>query len=187
MSRKAHRKHVPARAPRRKRASLVAVTAAVLGVAGAAYFYLTSEATPNYAPEEVVYDRPIHAVHEMRPGPPIPFLPGGQRQPKIVLPDNTYDFGRIGARAVVKRQFVIRNAGEAPLTISRAYTTCGCTTADLTASVIPPGKVALATLTFDAGFHDTSGQNVRRGLIIENNDPSQSEAAIWIRASVGVR
>lgn len=187
MSKKAHRKHAPARAPRKKRAPLVAIAAAVLGVAGAAYFYLTPEATPNYAPEDVVYDRPIRAVHEMQAGPPIRFLPGDQRQPKIVLPDNTHDFGSIGAKAVVKRQFVIRNAGEAPLTISRAYTTCGCTTADLTARVIPPGKVILATLTFDAGFHDARGKTVRRGLIIENNDPSQPEAAIWVQASVGYR
>jgi hypothetical protein len=75
-------------------------------------------------------------------------------------------------------------AGDAPLTISRAYTTCGCTTAEISASVIPPGKVATVKMVFDAGYHDTRGQTVRRGLIIENNDPAQSEAEIWLVATV---
>ena len=79
---------------------------------------------------------------------------------------------------------VLFNTGEAPLTISRAYTTCGCTTAEITARTIPPGKVASVTLTFDAGFHETAGQTVRRGLIIENNDPRNPKAEIWIQATV---
>ena len=94
----------------------------------------------------------------MRAGPPIPFLPADQPQPKIILPDSHHDFGQVGAKAVVKRKFLVCNEGEAPLTISRAYTTCGCTVADFTARVIPPGKAALITLVFDAGFHDVRGQ-----------------------------
>jgi hypothetical protein len=88
---------------------------------------------------------------------------------------------------VVEHEFIIRNVGEAPLTISRAYTTCGCTTAEVSARVIQPGQVATVRLIFDAGFHDTAGQTVRRGLIIENNDPNQSEAEIWTQAAVRSR
>jgi hypothetical protein len=40
------------------------------------------------------------------------------------------------------------------------------------------------TLTFDAGFHDVSGQTVRRGVIIENNDPNSPTAEIWTQARV---
>jgi hypothetical protein len=134
---------------------------------------------------DVVYDRPISAIHEMGDGLPIPFLPRDQAQPAILIPEKTYNFDSIGPKDVVERTFIIRNNGEAPLTISRAYTTCGCTTAEISASVIPPGKVAEITLVFDAGFHeDTSGQTVRRGLIIESNDPRQSQAEIWIQATV---
>ena len=56
--------------------------------------------------------------------------------------------------------------------------------ADFTARVIPPGKAALVTLVFDAGFHDVRGQTVKRGIIIENNDRGKSKAEIWTRASV---
>ncbi|MFQ5774934.1 MAG: DUF1573 domain-containing protein [Kiloniellaceae bacterium] len=163
--------------------------AAVLVVAGGGYYFLTvaepaAPAAPDYAGEDVVYDGAFRAIHEMRAGPPIPFLPADRPQPKIALPDAYYDFGKIGAKEVVRHKFLVRNEGDAPLTISRAYTTCGCTTAEFTARVIPPGKAALVTLILDAGFHDVRGQTVKRGIIIENNDRASPKAAIWVRASV---
>jgi hypothetical protein len=85
---------------------------------------------------------------------------------------------------VVTYDFAITNLGEAPLTISRVYTTCGCTTADFTATVIPPGKVSIVTMRLDAGFHDVRGQTVRRGIIIENNDPKSPQVEIWTQATV---
>lgn len=163
--------------------------AGVLLVGAAVYGYAAGSTTAgsdrSYRPEDVAQEQPIVAVHEMAEGPPVPFLPRSQPQPKIVAPEKFYNFGRVGPQDVVERTFIIRNVGDAPLTISRAYTTCGCTTADISASVIPPGKVATVRLVFDAGFHDAAGQTVRRGLIIENNDPNQSQVEIWIQATVG--
>lgn len=143
-----------------------------------------SSAVFDFSAEDVANDQPLHAVHEMGEGPPIPFLPKGDPQPKIAIEERYFDFGTLGSTDVVTREFVIANVGEAPLTISRAYTTCGCTIADFTSAVIPPGKVSIMTLTFDAGFHDVSGQTVRRGVIIENNDPGNPSAEIWVQASV---
>jgi len=138
----------------------------------------------DFSAADVAYDQPLHAVHEMGAGSPIPFLPKGDPQPKIAIDERYFDFGTLGPADVVTREFVIANVGEAPLTISRAYTTCGCTTADFTSVIIPPGKVSIMTLTFDTGFHDISGQTVRRGVIIENNDPGNSSAEIWVQVSV---
>jgi len=166
---------------------IVAVIGVLLVVGGLVWFAAgnnTAVASTDFENEDVAHDRPFVAVHEMGEGPPIPFLPRNQAQPKIQIPETDYDFGTIGPQDVVERDFIIRNVGEAPLTISRAYTTCGCTTADLSASIIQPGQVATVKLIFDAGFHDTAGQTVRRGLIIENNDPTHSQAEIWTQASV---
>lgn len=188
MSRKKRHERIPPRRQPKKRSVRAWAAIAVVLVVGAAFLYLTTQPTGQagleYTPQDVVYDQPIHAVHEMKHGPRIPFLSPDQPQPQIAVPENTHDFGRVKPTAVVTYTFPIFNTGDAPLTISRAYTTCGCTTADITARVIPPGKVALVTLTFDAGFHDTRGQDVRRGLIIENNDRRQSKAEVWTRASV---
>ena len=140
----------------------------------------------KYSPQEVAYNQPVRTghLHDISKVKPIPFLPKTQPQPSISVPENFYDFGSVGAKEVVKRTFLIRNTGKGTLTISRAFTTCGCTTADFSSTVIPPGKVALVNVTFDAGFHDTRGQTVKRGVIIENNDPNQSKVEIWVKASV---
>ncbi len=187
-SRKARQEKFRRKSRQQKMITSVLLIIGVLLVGGGIYAYITS--TPGnedlriYAPEDVVYDRPIQAVHEMSDGPPIPFLPRDEAQPTIVVPESFEDVGTVGPQDVVTRKFIIRNTGDAPLTISRAYTTCGCTTAEISASVIPPGKVAEVTIIIDVGFHDVAGQTVRRGLIIENNDPFQSEAEIWIQAAV---
>jgi hypothetical protein len=183
----------PARAQRRARSEKqliwgVVVISGLLLVLGMAYAYWSGgqTAVPAFAYDQndVVVDGPFTAVHDMSQGPEIPFLPADGPQPKITVSETFYNFGSIGPREVVQRTFAIRNDGDAPLTISRAYTTCGCTIAEFSASVIPPGKVAEVTLIFDAGFHDSRGQTVRRGIIIENNDPRQPQAEIWVQANV---
>lgn len=157
-------------------------------------FYLLRDDPPQlaasqgpvaYDPIDVAYDEGIIGVHEMGPSQtPISFLPSDGPQPKLEIPQDYWSFGQIGPRDVVDHTYVLNNTGEAPLTISRVYTTCGCTTAELTARVIPPGKSALLRLILDAGFHDVRGQQVKRGIIIENNDPAQSQAEVWAEASV---
>jgi len=188
MNRREEQLQAQKQARRRNTIFGIVIATAILLIAGGLYAYFadsqTAAAALAYAPGDIVYGDPIHAIHEMGDGPPIPFLPRDQAQPAIAVSEKSYDFGSIGPQDVVERIFVIFNTGDAPLTISRAYTTCGCTTAEISARTIPPGKVASVTLTFDAGFHDTAGQTVRRGLIIENNDPRQSQAEIWIQAAV---
>lgn len=189
LSRKARREEARRKERQRKTITLSILVVGLLLVAWGVYAYVGGQSANAdamvYAPEDVVYDRPISAIHEMGEGPAIPFLPRDQAQPAILIPEKSYNFGSIGPKDIVEQKFIIRNTGEAPLTISRAYTTCGCTTAEISASVIPPGKVAEVTLIFDAGFHeDAAGQTVRRGLIIENNDPRQSQAEIWTQASI---
>jgi hypothetical protein len=184
----------PARAQRRARSEKqliwgVVVIGGLLLLFGLAYAYWSGNQTAvpafAYEWEDVVVDGSFTAVHDMSQGREIPFLPADGPQPKITVSETFYNFGSIGPDEVAQRTFAIRNDGDAPLTISRAYTTCGCTIAEFSASVIPPGKVAEVTLIFDAGFHDSRGQTVRRGIIIENNDPHQSQAEIWVQANVG--
>jgi hypothetical protein len=157
---------------------------------GFAWYLITdpgsAQARFEYSNQDIVFDQPIQAVHEMGGSglDAVPFLPKNGPQPKVVLLEDFFSFGSVGPTELATHDFVIANQGEAPLTISRAYTTCGCTTADFTATVIPPGKVSIVTMIYDAGFHDARGQTVRRGIIIENNDPKNPQVELWAQATV---
>ncbi len=190
MSRKKNPRQAPPRTRKKRTVPVLLGIIALLIVGATAYTYVdawrATRPMAEYAPDDIVYRQPIRAIHEMGPGPRIQFLPENQPQPEIVVPEGVYDFGTIGPKDVVTYSFAIRNAGEAPLSIVRAFTTCGCTTAEITARVIPPGKAAMVKLRFDAGFHETRGQTVKRGLIIENNDRRQSKAEVWTVASVRI-
>lgn len=181
-----------ARKRRKQRRVLPAILLVAIGVGSiaAAWYLLVGRTSAQigfeYSSEDVVYDQPLTAVHEMEPLnlESIPFLPKDGPQPKISVSEDYYNLGSIGPTEVVTYDFAIANLGEAPLTINRAYTTCGCTTAEFTATVIPPGKVSVVTMILDAGFHDVRGQTVRRGIIIENNDPENPQVEIWAQAAV---
>jgi hypothetical protein len=189
-SRKAIRER--ARKRRQQQEMIPAIVLGVLGIIliGVAWYFIadpgSAQTNFEYGSEDVVYDQPIQAIHEMDGGSldKIAFLQSDGPQPKVVLLEDFYDFGSVGPTEIATHEFVILNQGEAPLTIHRAYTTCGCTVADFTATVIPPGKVSIVTMRYDAGFHDARGQTVRRGIIIENNDPNNPQIELWAQAAV---
>lgn len=79
--------------------------------------------------------------------------------------------------------FAVQNAGEADLVISNLVTSCGCTTAGLSSSVIPPGQRADLTVTFDANFHPTQGE-VTRLVWFATNDPTQPWVEVRVTADV---
>ena len=169
--------------------TIVIASFGILLIGLAAYFIIdtgSAQFSFDYNAEDVVYDRPIKAIHEMGESAfdAVQFLSQGGPQPKIVLLENFHNFGSVGPTEVISHDFVIANQGEAPLTISRAYTNCGCTTANFTGTIIPAGKVIIVTIIYDAGFHDARGQTVRRGIIIENNDPKNPQVELWAQATV---
>lgn len=142
----------------------------------------------RYRPEDIVYGEIIYAVHEI--GESVIFPKSIEssidftQNPKLSLSEKYYDFGEIDANQVVTRTFVISNIGKSTLVIFRAYTTCSCTSAVFTAAKIPPGKVVLMTLQFNPEFHNMRNTTIRRGVILETNDPQQSTQEIWIQAKV---
>lgn len=50
-----------------------------------------------------------------------------KKYPHIVFDESEYDFGEIEQGESVKHNFVFKNTGKAPLSISKATATCGCT------------------------------------------------------------
>ena len=141
-------------------------------------------------PEDIAHQGPIRATHGTSPNPTdasalVSPSPSDGLAPRASIPRVFHDFGTVRPSQVVSTEFVVGNDGQAPLMIRRAYTTCGCTTADVSASTIPPGKVALVVVWFDARAHpDAAGTTLRRALILETNDPYNPRLEIWIQASI---
>ena len=142
----------------------------------------------QYSMADVVYDEKIFAVHQMNgeldsiEKKIVSNDPG--LNPKLQLSADFFDFGRISSEQTLIHTFIITNIGDSPLIIKYAYTTCPCTMAEISASVIPSGKIALITLQFDADYHKMDGITARRGLIMATNDPEHPIQEIWIQATV---
>jgi len=131
--------------------------------------------------------RPLRGDHDVAlipqqtpaPQPVPPDVP----LPRLDVPDISHDFGRIPRRQDVAHIFAVQNTGTADLVISNLVTSCGCTIAELSSSVIPPGQRADLTVTFDPDFHETQGEVVRLVWFV-TNDPTQPWVEVRITADV---
>ncbi len=62
----------------------------------------------------------------------------------------THEFGAIAQGKPVTAEFKFTNSGTAPLIISAAQGSCGCTVADYTKEPVAPGKTGIVKATFNA-------------------------------------
>lgn len=130
---------------------------------------------------------PVRAGHDpalIPKTPPTPQpVPTGFPAPRLEMPEYSHDFGRVYARWKVSHIFAVQNVGTTDLVISNLVTSCGCTTAELSSSIISPGHRADLTVTFDADYHPIRGE-VTRLVWFATNDPSQPWVEVRITADV---
>jgi hypothetical protein len=110
-------------------------------------------------------------------------LAADEPQPNVDLPLPRWDWGTIPAIPAVAQTFPLQNTGNEPLLITSVVTSCGCTTASLSSSVIPPGQRADLTVVFDPNFHETVGP-VTRLIWLQTNDPDLPLIEIRLDANV---
>jgi len=70
--------------------------------------------------------------------------------PQLTFDKNVYDFKKVIQGKDVIHSFTFRNTGDAPGTITRIASSCGCTVADVSDKVIPPGKSGTIKTSFDS-------------------------------------
>jgi hypothetical protein len=109
---------------------------------------------------------------------PAEVLAGG---PKLVAADADFSFGQVFQGTKVEHTFRFRNDGEAPLTVEKVRSSCGCTAALLSATLIPPGGTGEIRTTFDSARF--------RGAVVKTvylyvNDPMQPVAQFQLRGTV---
>ena len=101
--------------------------------------------------------------------------------PRIRVEPETFDFGKALPGKVLRKEFAIRNFGEAPLVIEGVSTTCGCTAALAAETRVAPGGSTLLQVTLETRRY--SGR-VERQVLVRSNDPKTPLLTVRVSATV---
>jgi rhodanese-related sulfurtransferase len=99
--------------------------------------------------------------------------------PKIEVSPESWDFGTISETEIKTHIFKVKNIGDKELIIDSIGTSCGCTTAEISAKQIGPGNSTELKVTFDPRQTKASGK-LKRDIYIESNDPNQPSKIVSI-------
>ncbi len=122
-------------------AFVVAVAGVGTGVGLAVNELGTPESGDIWDARKLVTNEEYEKILDQRGGP----------RPKAVMPTLEHDFGIMEAGSRGTHSFVVRNEGNAPLTLKHGKndTSCGCTIGELSQDVVAPGEEATITLHWD--------------------------------------
>jgi hypothetical protein len=100
----------------------------------------------------------------------------------VVVGGETYDFGYMEQDTKGSHDFVIRNDGDAPLTLIKRDTTCKCTFSSLDNDQLQPGASTKVQLEWTAVSNHGA---FRHSAMIETNDPHRQHIRLTLEGKVG--
>jgi len=136
----------------------------------------TGETTPDTTGTEGAGTPVTIAPAPIDVGPP-------KAAPAIAVPNAVHDFGRVTRGKLIEHEFLVRNTGNADLTILRVSTSCGCTSASALPTVIESGKEGRVRVKFDT--KGRSGEQ-RKTVTIHSDDPTTPDMVCVIKGQVVV-
>ncbi|MRR07722.1 MAG: DUF1573 domain-containing protein [Deltaproteobacteria bacterium] len=101
--------------------------------------------------------------------------------PVLEVEKPVFDFGAIPQGKKLDHVFKLVNKGDAPLTINRTRTSCGCTVANVSTKTIAPGKSADLKISFDSA---NFGGKVTKTITVESNDPAAPATTLTIKGII---
>lgn len=96
--------------------------------------------------------------------------PGTAALPAFKFEKENHEFGEIVEGEKVTYTFKFTNVGNAPLVISSASASCGCTVPEYTKTAVQPGEEGEVNVTFDSAGR--SGMNAKTITLIANTEPN---------------
>ena len=112
-------------------------------------------------------------------------LEGSQKYknpPRPVLNvERLYNFGVLQNGEVGKHQFVLKNNGDADLTVSVEETSCKCTAANLGNATVKPGDSTVIDVTWKTA--DFIGDYVQK-VLVQTNDPDMMMVELEVRGKI---
>lgn len=147
----------------------VVLVSAVIGVGvGAALAYV--EVTP-YGQSSPM---PRPAADLLAPLP-------GSSEPRVEVDEPQYDFGTMQRGTTKSHAYVLRNVGQAPLTLRVGHTTCKCTLGEVRDEPVLPGESVEVNLEWTA----KSGMGpFRQEATVVTNDPLHSRVVLTVSGEV---
>jgi hypothetical protein len=102
-------------------------------------------------------------------------------QPRLHVRNPSFDFATVNQGDRVVHDYEVRNTGDAPLTIHRVQTTCGCTAAIPDKNVLDPGESAFINVAFDtSGFHGYKVKTTR----VYTDDPTNISSVLTLQGTI---
>ncbi|CAG0966392.1 DUF1573 domain-containing protein [Geobacter sp.] len=101
--------------------------------------------------------------------------------PILAVDKPVFDFGTIPQGKKLDYVFRLINKGDAPLTITKTRTSCGCTVASVSSKTIAPGKSTELKITFDSA---SFGGKVSKTITVESNDPATPTTTLTIKGTI---
>lgn len=98
--------------------------------------------------------------------------------PKVVVDNEVFDFGTMDKSGRSSHEFVISNAGEAPLLLIKGKTTCKCTMAKLERESVMPGEATKIKIEWTAREYLGPFEQI---ATIQTNDPRRPEIELKIK------
>jgi Protein of unknown function (DUF1573) len=106
--------------------------------------------------------------------------PSTQAHPKAVFAEVIKDVGRVGKGEKIAHDFVIKNAGDAPLEITDVKPTCGCTVAEFDHTIPPGGTGKIHAVVDTTDF----GGPISKTIYVYTNDPDNARVELAVKAEV---
>lgn len=95
--------------------------------------------------------------------------------PEISFEEEEYDFGTIQKGENVEHVFKFTNTGRAPLVITNATSSCGCTVPDAPKEPIAPGETAEMTVKYNGSGN---GQVTKTVTVSANTEKGKEQVKI---------
>ncbi len=102
--------------------------------------------------------------------------------PAIFCAEPNHDFGTLDSSHTVVHDYIIVNKGNAPLEITQARPSCGCTVANISNKTVAPGEES--RITAQLNLAGRAGPQ-HKTITVDSNDPKQPQLTLTLNGNIG--
>lgn len=101
--------------------------------------------------------------------------------PNLIFDQPVFDFGRVAQGKTINHAFTFRNTGDAPATIGKVDSSCGCTVANVSSQVLKPGARGEIKASFNSS--DFGGPVIKE-VYVHSNDPRKAIITLTMKGFI---